>query len=152
MTERGIPAGAYLLAAVWLRIYRDRDYPRARVKLRVLEGAHRGAAVWVTLSLDLRRPGVAVLLGTLARAIDEDRFDVGDDAAFAELVLGRPFRATVVVSSGRYGTRWSLGRVEVAPQLTEAERAAADGFRSRWLARRDAPPLDDDDDAERYLE
>lgn len=151
MTEReGIPAGTYLLAAVWLRIYRDRDYPRARVKLRVLAGPLAGSVLWLTLSLDMRRSGVAVLLGTLARACGAESFDAGNDETFAGLLLGRPFRSTVVVSSGRYGTRWSLGRVEVDPRLTEDERGAAEQFVVRWRARREAP-LDDDDDPERYL-
>lgn len=128
------PEGVFVLAAVWLRVYDD-TYRRARVKLRVLAGPHAGAAVWLTVSLDLGRPGVAALLSVWARVLGSRTLDVSSEEAIGAWLLGQPFKAALVQRFTTRGAVTRIGRIEDNATWTDSERERAERFAELWRLR-----------------
>jgi hypothetical protein len=126
--------GVFVLAVVWCRVY-DEGYRRARLKLRVLSGDAAGAAAWLTVSLDLGRPGVAAFLGVWARVLGARELDVSSDEKVRALFLGRPFKAALVMRSTRRGEALRIARVEDNAAWTDSERERAERFVELWRLR-----------------
>lgn len=127
-SDASIPSGEYLLALVWFerrRSKRGNDYLRA--KYEVVAGQRAGATFFSNLSLDVASPGTAGRLSLFCACVGQEvAFDLGKDEEVRKAWCGKPFKARVEVRTEGGWTNVDLARY--LPQLTDAERKAADGW------------------------
>lgn len=153
--NRGLPSGPYLLAVSSFdrkTSKAGKEYLNARIV--VIAGPAKKRSFFDNISLDQNNKGAMFRLSMLAEQCGvEAAFDLDDDAAIRENLVGRPFKAQVSLKHENGYTNNGIERYITGDKVTEKDREAmeqwvidaeAEGEWSGSSRSNDGPPDDDD--------
>lgn len=153
--NQGIPPNAYLLAIKsFERRMSKKDKPYLHCRIVVIAGPAKKRSFFDNISLDLTNSGAMFRLGILAEQCGvEAAFDLENDDAIRENLVGRPFKAQVNRKTENGYVNNGIERYITGDKITDGDRAQMEAWvteeaeREEWDGQRDGdvPPPGDED-------